>query len=355
MSAPYPGASPFRDRHGRIRWRYRRGGKTISLPEQPGHPAFEEAYAAAVEGRPRRPAATIQRHPRAAEPRSLAAAWQKVLVSPEWKAMRASSREKRRAIAERFLASPVASGGPAWGTMPVADLKRRHVKALLAGMAETPHAGTNLLTVIRKMVYAALDEEWIETDPTHKVRWSPAIKGWRSWTEDELAQFESAYPVGTVPRTVYALALWLGNRRGDVAALRWSDLQDGTFRFTQGKTGRRMVLPVSDELWAALLSIPEPLGATILTGPKGKPRSAKALTGDMRKWCDRIGLSKECVLHGLRKTLGRRAAESDATGKQLQEIMGHASLKETSVYTRDADQARLARDGMAKVVQFRRG
>lgn len=349
------GASCYPDRHGRLRWRYRHGKRSVALPGDPAaSPTFRAAYDAAVAGLPT-PKATVAAHPRAALPRTMGAAWQSVLRTPEWGALAAISKAKRRAIAERFLTAPVGPAGPAWAVMPIADLRRRHIKTLLAEMADTPHAARHLLNVIRRMIMAALDEEWIETDPSYGVRWSPAVKGYRAWTDSELAAYESRHPVGTPARTAYALALWLGNRRGDVAALQWTDLQDGEFRFRQGKTGRAMVLPVSDDLWATLLSVPDPLAKTILTGPNGAARSARSLTGDMRKWCDQAGLPKDCTLHGLRKTLGKMLAENDASARQIMDILGHKTLQQAMNYTREADQAKLARSGMGKIVKFRRG
>lgn len=47
-----PFASPYKDRHGKERWRFRRKGVTVSLPGRPGDEAFEAAYAAALAGRP---------------------------------------------------------------------------------------------------------------------------------------------------------------------------------------------------------------------------------------------------------------------------------------------------------------
>jgi len=38
------------DRHGKRRWRFRRNGKTISLPGEPGQPEFEAAYNSAISG-----------------------------------------------------------------------------------------------------------------------------------------------------------------------------------------------------------------------------------------------------------------------------------------------------------------
>lgn len=348
MVNDFPGASSYIDRHGRLRWRFQRKGKSRALPGDPAaSPAYEDAYWAAVEGRPA-PHAAVVRLPRAAEPRTIGAAWQAVLRTPEWGALASVSKAKRQSIAERFLCQPVAPGSPAWAGMPIADLRRRHVKGLLSDMADTPHAARHLLGVIRRMIAAAMDEEWIDVDPTYGIKWSPATKGYRAWTEAELAAYEIRHPVGTPARTAYAIALWMGNRRSDVAALRWDDLQDGEFRFRQGKTGRTMVLPVSDDLWAALLAVPEPLADTIAN------RSPKSLTGDMRKWCDQAGLSKECTLHGLRQTLGKMLAENDATTRQIMSALGHSTMQQATLYTRGADQAKMARDGMTKIVALRK-
>lgn len=62
MTKAHPGASPYRDRHGKERWRYRRAGDSRMLPHSPGHPDFEVAYQAAVEGRAPRPARVRKSH-----------------------------------------------------------------------------------------------------------------------------------------------------------------------------------------------------------------------------------------------------------------------------------------------------
>lgn len=52
MNEEYPGASAYRDRHGKKRWRYRRRGISAELPGFPGQPDFDEAYRAAAAGAP---------------------------------------------------------------------------------------------------------------------------------------------------------------------------------------------------------------------------------------------------------------------------------------------------------------
>lgn len=50
MTALYPGVGSYFDRHGKLRWRLRRDGKTFSLPCGPDHPDFRYAYLATING-----------------------------------------------------------------------------------------------------------------------------------------------------------------------------------------------------------------------------------------------------------------------------------------------------------------
>lgn len=55
-AARYIGVGSYADRHGKQRWRFRRGGIIAALPGNPGDERFEVAYAAALAGQPlRRP------------------------------------------------------------------------------------------------------------------------------------------------------------------------------------------------------------------------------------------------------------------------------------------------------------
>lgn len=181
-STNHPFVSSFFDRHGRERWRFRRAGKTVSLPGAPGEPAFEAAYASAREGRKPTKAEMI-RLPTSAPPRSLGAAWS-ILVNdtPDWRALGPTTKAEQRAIAERFFAMPIAVGEKlTFRDMPMAGLSRRHVKSILARWSDRPHAGMKVLRLLRKLIGVALDEEWIEIDPTHRLRYAPAYEGWRAW------------------------------------------------------------------------------------------------------------------------------------------------------------------------------
>lgn len=349
MTEAYPGASPYRDRHGRERWRYRAGGVTRALPGRPGEALFEAHYRAARAGRP-------PPGPAPASGQTLVAGWRAVTASREWLDLSPATRMQAGRHAERFLREPVAPGGPAWGGFLVEDLRRRHVKAALQAAGATV-AAKRRLTAIRRIVAAALDAEWIETDPTAGLRVTVTCRGWRAWSDAELAAFDARWPFGTTARLVKELALTLGERRGDLAALRHDQrvtrtILDGAIvRLVPGyetraqKTARdgraAAFAPALPSLDAAIAAMPV-RGETVLTRFDGKPFSAKALTGRMADWTRAAGLPPGLTLHGLRKTKGRLMTEAGATTREAMAGLDHRAIAHAELYSRDAEQARLA-------------
>ena len=369
MSEDYPGASSYSDRHGKRRWRFRRGKKTIQLPREPGHPEFEAAYTAAIQGRPVRKAAVVPL-PTAAHPHSFKAAW-RILRNddPEWKALGPDIKQAQTRIAEHFLTMPVSEDEPepVFGDIDVAFMKRKHVKALLAKASEKTvdeeakrerggkHAAAHLLRVIRKLVGVALDQEWIENDPTYRLKYRPAYGGWKAWPEEMLDKFEGYWQIGSTPRLVYSLALYFGHRRSDVARVRPDDLQETVANVVQKKTGKELVLPIHPNLQDALRAINdlEEREFVVLTA-WGKPFSAKALTVRMRQWTKAAGLPPGYTLHGLRKTLGKVLAEHEATTRQLMDVLGHDNIEHAELYSREAEQKVMAAAAMDKIALWRR-
>jgi hypothetical protein len=209
----YPGVSSMTDRHGKQRWRFRRGGhKDIMLPGEPHTPEFDAAWQAVIECQPLPHKGQVIRLSAAALPETFKAAYVLLRKSQDWKDLDDRTRERDCRHIEKFLGY---SDG--LGDCRVADLRRKHVRSYLATMADTPHAARVALKSIRKLVMTAIEEEWLDTDPTWQMKYNPPRNGWPAWTADMMDAFERHWPVGSPPRTAYALGLWLGNRASDVA------------------------------------------------------------------------------------------------------------------------------------------
>jgi integrase len=87
---------------------------------------------------------------------------------------------------------------------------------------------------------------------------------------------------------------------------------------------------------------------TFLQTRYGKPFAGKSFTDWFGDACDKAGLGAECTFHGLRKAACRRLAEAGCSTNEIASISGHATLKEIARYTKAADQARMARNAMAR-------
>lgn len=360
-----PFLSSFKDRHGTTRWRFRRDGKTVSIKGNPGESAFEEAYEAALNGIAQ-PNSKVVKHPNAELSKSFGAAWSIVLKSADWKRHEQATRDKNETLANLFLNKRIIEDDPTtWRNIPVNEMRRRHLKMIISDFSETPHKAKHILTAIRKMITAAMDEEWIDVDPSYKLNWRPEYVGWKAWTDEAMSKFEKKWPIGSTPRLVYSLALWLGNRRGDVAGLRWDQRCnkivriDGEakeidgFTIRQGKTGKELFLPITPIL-ADVLEATARKGDTVLVTAYGDPFSPKSLTGRMADWTHSADLPKGFTLHGLRKTLGKMLAEGGASTRQIMDTLGHDDIAHAELYSREAEQARLATDGMNRVVHLKR-
>lgn len=352
----YPGVSSFLDRHGKRRYRYRHKGKTKSIPGEPRTPQFDEYYHAIIEGRePNK--ASVTMHPRAALPRSLAAAWRGVLTTPEWGTLNPATKYKNTRLAEELLFKQIAAPDPmCWKDVQIQEIKRRHVKMILTSYADTPHKAKHVLVTLRKMVYFAIDEDWIEDDPTLRMRWNPPNKGWRAWTASERDKYEAYWPLGSKQRTVYSIALWLGLRVSDIPGLLWSNVDSKNKRIVaEINKGNQepLILPISPMLEEALNAI-ERTGDYILMTDYGDQFSHKSLTNNMQAWTKKARLPPGCTTHGLRKTLGKIIAEAGGTTRELMDSLGHKNIAHAELYSREAEQERLARNAMDKVVQFRK-
>jgi integrase len=324
----------FVDHDGRPRHYVRRKGyKLTSLPDVPGSAEFMAAYHAALAAMTPVEIGAKKR----SGPGSLSAAIAAYYGSQDFRALTGGTPAKRRAILERFR--------EAHGDKPVRMLPRKFIVDTLDKMK--PHSARNWLKAVRALMQYCVAHEMIAADPTLGIKTKvPKSDGHHTWSEDEIAQYETAHRLGTKAHLGLHLGLDTLQRRGDVVRMGRQHVRDGVLHVTQEKTRKSLALPVRPELQAAIDATP--CGhLTFLVTKSGRSYGANDFSEQFRKWCDDAGLPQHCTFHGLRKAGCRRLAETGCSANEIAAWSGQ-SLREVERYTRAADQARLARNALAR-------
>jgi integrase len=314
---------------------FRRGGHpTIPLPGVVGSAEFMEAYQQALMA----VAPIALGKSTRSKPGSVSAAIAEYYGSQVFRSLTGGTPAKRRAILEHFRER--------YGHKQLASLPKEFVVALLDAMP--PHTARNWLNAFRHFMRWCEQRKLVRQDPTWGIRLrTPKSDGHHTWTDDEVAQFEAAHPIGTKARLALALGLYTAQRRGDVVRMGPQHIRAGVLTVRQAKTGTALAIPVHPLLRAILDATPTG-HLTLLVTKSGKSYGANDFSEQFRKWCDDAGLLQACTFHGLRKAALTRLADAGCTAHEISAISGHKSLKEVERYTRAADQARLARNAMAR-------
>jgi integrase len=267
--------------------------------------------------------------------------------------LNARSQRVRRNIIEKFLRETDARG-QLNGDKRAALLQREHVVRFMAARATKPESANALRKALRALMQHAVAMKMRADDPTQGVREiAPKSKrGFHSWDEAEITQFEAKHPIGSKPRLALALGLYTGQARQDVVAMGPQHIRDEVLFWTRKKTERstaiELFIPVGPELRQILDATPSG-HLTFLTTVFGKPFTVYGFGNWFRKRCDDAGLSPHCSFHGLRKAAARRLAEAGCTPHEIAAITGHATLKEIERYTKAASRKRLAASAMNKI------
>ncbi len=118
------------------------------------------------------------------------------------------------------------------------------------------------------------------------------------------------------------LALWTGQRQGDLLRLAWSAYDGARIRLTQGKTGVRVVVPVGAPLKHAL-DVTKRRSPIILVNTDGKPWTADGFRVSWAKACRKAEIDG-VTFHDLRGTAVTRLALAGATEAEIATVTGHS-------------------------------
>lgn len=347
--------SAFKSQHGRVRYRFRRKGYPGGyFTAQLGTEEFREEYhrfmnpgdVKAPEPAPRYKAGTID---------DLV---ERYFAVPERLGPSAVTQEKVKAVIEDFRDGTGKSGGRR-GERMVRDVTFEAIDKIIAKkMIKTGtgnktkggiHAARKLRKELVRLFDFAIKSGFVDKNPaalSEKVKQSSIDKakaGFHSWTEPEITQFREHHALGTRERLAMELLLWTDQRRSDVVGMGRAQIVDGCLPVQQEKTGETLWLPVAPQLLEAIVAM-KPADMSpfcFLITRRGGPFTKESFGNFFKKACVAASLP-HCSAHGLRKATLRRMAELEMANKTMKSLSGQRSDKTLEIYTRDANQRKLA-------------
>ncbi len=213
-----------------------------------------------------------------------------------------------------------------FGDFPLSALTDRRTRGLFMAwrdrLATKSRRQADYAWVVLALVLAwGMDRGLIAANPCARggrlYRGSRVDKIWTA--DDEAAFLESAPKHLHLP---LLLALWTGQRQGDLLKLPWSAYDGKCLRLRQSKTRTRVVIPVGAPLKTILDAAPR-VSTIILTNTDKKPWTAGGFRASWRRACAAAGVVG-VTFHDLRGPAVTRLALAECTEAEIATITGHS-------------------------------
>ncbi|MBW8809119.1 MAG: tyrosine recombinase XerC [Lysobacter sp.] len=153
-----------------------------------------------------------------------------------------------------------------------------------------------------------------------------------------LVEVPTDVPLGLRDRAVLELFYSSGVRLSELCALRWRDLDlDDGLVTVLGKGSKQRIVPLGSHARAALREWRASTGAgndaQVFPGRGGGPITPRAVQLRIRQLAQRQGLFKRVHPHLLRHSFASHILESSGDLRGVQELLGHADIATTQIYT----------------------
>jgi integrase/recombinase XerD len=194
-----------------------------------------------------------------------------------------------------------------------------------------------------------LAREGIETDdPSARLRPPKAAQRLpKALTIDQVAALVQAPPaddpIGVRDRALLELLYATGARVSEAVGLDVDDLAHGEALRLRGKGGKERVVPIGsyarDAVDAYLTRVRPALAARgratprLFLGARGAPLSRQSAWLVLQAAAERAGLSAHVSPHTLRHSFATHLLQGGADVRVVQELLGHASVATTQIYT----------------------
>lgn len=230
-----------------------------------------------------------------------------------------------------------------------ADLARDWMVVLME-RGNSPRTVCKKLSSLKTFFRYLLRNRWIEADPIHALHGPKGEKALPQFVrEAEMDQLLDGnyFPdtlEGTRDRLLLTMLYETGIRCSEVSGLDWVDvdLAEQQFRVT-GKRNKQRVIPFGPELRDALLDYRQQLAQL----PEGKVEASPVFVGLRRgkrmtprqvyivvhRYLSQVTTLKRRSPHVLRHSFATAMLNHQANLQSVKELLGHASLATTEIYT----------------------
>ena len=156
-----------------------------------------------------------------------------------------------------------------------------------------------------------------------------------------LMQFDAADPLAVRDKAIMELLYSSGLRLAELTSLAPDDVnfRDATVRVT-GKGAKTRIVPVGSFALAALKAwlaaraqLAKPAATALFVGRDGAALGPRAVQARLKHWALKLGLADKVHPHALRHSFASHLLQSSGDLRAVQELLGHASISTTQIYT----------------------
>jgi integrase/recombinase XerC len=235
----------------------------------------------------------------------------------------------------------------AWAQAQGADVVALHAEQLRAFVAAEHRRGLSPKSLQRRLSACRSFYAWllkhgrIAASPAAAIRAPKAPRKLPQVLDPDeakaLVEVPTDVPLGLRDRALLELFYSSGLRLSELCALRWRDLDlDEGLVTVLGKGSKQRSVPVGSHARAALAAwrdAQKPVReAPVFPGRNG-PITPRAVQLRLRQLAQRQGLFKRVHPHLLRHSFASHVLESSGDLRGVQELLGHADIATTQIYT----------------------
>jgi integrase/recombinase XerC len=228
------------------------------------------------------------------------------------------------------------------------EVKVQHVRMFIAGRHRSGLSGSSLqrmLAALRSLFRYLLRENQVTANPAQALR---APKSRRKLPEtldvDQVACLLNGFPADILEARDHAMLELLyssGLRLAELVSLRLNDLDlpDASVRVS-GKGNKTRLLPVGSQACTALRhwlsqrsALAKPEENALFVSRQGRALTPRAVQRRLGRWALRQGVAEHLHPHMLRHSFASHLLESSGDLRAVQELLGHADINTTQIYT----------------------